>query len=106
MTETKRDVDSPCKVFRYTHRPRAVWTERSSPPPCGVAATARASVRRVPFVTATVQKRHRCHGLSRDATSPDYLELVRSTEIFPDAFPKVASTSDRTHYCRELDSLF
>src|SRR6266511_6399172 len=60
---------------------------------------------RVPFATATVRMRHRCHALSRDATSPEFLRLVKSIETFPDAFLKVGSRADRTRYCTELNSL-
>src|SRR5262245_35152308 len=48
---------------------------------------------------------HRCRDLSRDATSPESLRLVKSTKILPDDFLTVASKADRTQYYTESNSL-
>src|SRR5207253_11405289 len=84
---------SACKVF---------WWSATN----GRVDTAiRSRALRAPFAIATVRMRHRCHALSRGATSPESLRIVGSIETFPDAFLKVASREDRTHYCTELNSL-
>src|SRR2546430_14658742 len=88
MTETKGDLDSARKVFLSVGA--ALWAvfDTLLPTAHRAVATAYARALRVPSATVTVRKRHRCHGLSRDATSPEHLRLVRSTEISPDAFLK------------------
>src|SRR5438128_10072880 len=83
----------------------ALWAVFQALPQTAHRAVAMAyALLRAPFSIATVRMRHRCHGLSRDVTSPESLRLVRSIEIFPDAFLKVAPKADRTRYCTELNS--
>src|SRR5213595_3798532 len=92
-----------CECKRSAKRSRA--DSRIGAPVGRVDTAIRPRALRAPFAIAIVRMRHRCHALSRDATSPESLRLVGSIETFPGAFLKVASKADRTRYCTELNSL-